>query len=691
MAIELDDITSGYNLSKINTNFQKVEDYINDKVLHRAETGVVGESKMEKALDMDGNNILNAKVGGIPLSDIAQETANVAVALKDGKYGYSLVDSFQDGATLNYLNEALRWKLPDGNGEYYRWDGDLPKVVAPGSTPTPVGAGGWISIGDAALRSELNSTSGASLVRFSNNNTVESLTQPDGGKNVGFKNRTVNSKLQETIHSGDYSSVQAALDDNNDFSTVTMSKGTATENLTVNSQNLIGEGNNTVLSPTTSFSTAATLKASIPYWKFRNGGNFTIDGKGLAGTTGLSFDTADAFSGRYNFENMYFSGLNTSIRKPTGNIGNTFRNIGINGGDWAYYAKSHPDMHIGADTLYNFHIDDIDTYSFYLNATIGTDTNPSGGGIGGWWLKDSIVEGCTGGGIYLQNKNGDCPTAPCGISNVWFEAAATGTAVQVDGVAQKPRILKLIDTSIFYAEYSYINNIELHNSNLVTYGCRFDNADGHQDIVLDASSTIKAHDAYLAGSSGKDVIVESIASQSARISSGNLSLRGSITKGRLYNVPSGNKLKAITFDSGAYSFVGGATVVGIPSSDGLHSQNCMEFSFPGAGAFELVPSKVTITNGNWYVWGANARLVSGTATSQIAGGITLGDVYLKSSQWISTFGVGKASAGEVTGLLVSTAGGSGATIRFADYFIAEFSTEHEALAFANTRMCLTNS
>ena len=69
MAIELDDITSGYNLSKINENFQKVEDYINDKVLARAETEVAGEAKMERDLDMDGYTILNADLDGSSITN----------------------------------------------------------------------------------------------------------------------------------------------------------------------------------------------------------------------------------------------------------------------------------------------------------------------------------------------------------------------------------------------------------------------------------------------------------------------------------------------------------------------------------------------------------------------------------------------------------------------------------------------
>lgn len=71
MAITLSNITSGYNTALINANFQKVEDYINDVLLARAETGVAGEAKMERDLDMDGYKILNANIGGIDLDSLS--------------------------------------------------------------------------------------------------------------------------------------------------------------------------------------------------------------------------------------------------------------------------------------------------------------------------------------------------------------------------------------------------------------------------------------------------------------------------------------------------------------------------------------------------------------------------------------------------------------------------------------------
>lgn len=80
MAIVLNDITSGYNLAKINANFQNIEDYINDKLLARAVTGVAGEAMMERALDMNGNKILNIFV------DVNDPNSLLTVGVADSRY-----------------------------------------------------------------------------------------------------------------------------------------------------------------------------------------------------------------------------------------------------------------------------------------------------------------------------------------------------------------------------------------------------------------------------------------------------------------------------------------------------------------------------------------------------------------------------------------------------------------------------
>lgn len=83
-----------------------------------------------------------------------QYTAREAIR----NYGYITMDSFEDGATLTLPNQVLRY---EATGEYYRWDGDFPKIVSSGSTPETaggVGSGAWLSVGDATLRNQLNNS-----------------------------------------------------------------------------------------------------------------------------------------------------------------------------------------------------------------------------------------------------------------------------------------------------------------------------------------------------------------------------------------------------------------------------------------------------------------------------------------------------------------------------------------------------
>lgn len=68
-------------------------------------------------------------------------------------FGYVTVDSFEDGASLTASNQVLRY---EATGDYYRWDGVMPKTVPAGSTPSSsggVGTGAWLSIGNASLAS----------------------------------------------------------------------------------------------------------------------------------------------------------------------------------------------------------------------------------------------------------------------------------------------------------------------------------------------------------------------------------------------------------------------------------------------------------------------------------------------------------------------------------------------------------
>lgn len=219
--IELPTITSGYNLSTINNNFQKIEDTLNKKVLYRKE--YLGEpNEMQTNLDMNGKQILNVVIGTSDGSLVTKGYVDQGLALKFDKSGgpisgpvnmnnneilnvsrlsvntlelggvqaiptdlvidhyngtrealrrsyaeagYNLVaGSFRAGGTVTTATDVL---LYEATGVAYLWLGALPKVVPPYSSPTTTGGvdvGAWVGVGDASLRSVLSKNDGYSYI-----------------------------------------------------------------------------------------------------------------------------------------------------------------------------------------------------------------------------------------------------------------------------------------------------------------------------------------------------------------------------------------------------------------------------------------------------------------------------------------------------------------------------------------------
>lgn len=101
--------------------------------------------------------------------------------------GWVLAGDFTAGCTVTDRNQYV---LVVG-GAGYRWDGVLPKFVAPGSSPTPIATGAWVLVGDATLRGELANTDGSELVGFQQSGT-------------GAVARTAESKLREIVSVKDF-------------------------------------------------------------------------------------------------------------------------------------------------------------------------------------------------------------------------------------------------------------------------------------------------------------------------------------------------------------------------------------------------------------------------------------------------------------------------------------------------------
>lgn len=164
---------SGFDIVRIHrqTGTDLVVDFRNGSVLtasdltnaelqaiHIAEEGRDQTVDLAKEYaDAAGNSAGNAK-------DSEDEARRIAESVKAGLLGYITRRSFEKGFTVTTWSEVLLWEQ---DGEYYRWDGTLPKNVPAGSTPETsggIGLGAWVSVGDASLRSVLSKKDGYSYI-----------------------------------------------------------------------------------------------------------------------------------------------------------------------------------------------------------------------------------------------------------------------------------------------------------------------------------------------------------------------------------------------------------------------------------------------------------------------------------------------------------------------------------------------
>lgn len=151
MSITMKTVSSGYDLSTINANFQTIQSYVNGILLHRAGS-VAGEGMMQRDLDMNGNKILNADIDA---SDITDSRA-IRVPVGEPSLAPLPVANDRKGKVLSFdINTGL------------------PIVVAPAS-------------GSAVdVLNQLATGNGASLVGYTNPNLT------------GSSVRTVRSRLAE--------------------------------------------------------------------------------------------------------------------------------------------------------------------------------------------------------------------------------------------------------------------------------------------------------------------------------------------------------------------------------------------------------------------------------------------------------------------------------------------------------------
>lgn len=142
------------------------------------DTAVLLVNQNETDQQLPVTHFLRSKNNLSELENTAQARANLGVpSVEDvnDKIEY-LIDgksTFLNGATLESERDFI-WD--DNSKSWYYWTGTFSKEVPAASTPEStggIGAGAWLSIGDASLRALLESTAGAGAIVTESGSTVQ--------------------------------------------------------------------------------------------------------------------------------------------------------------------------------------------------------------------------------------------------------------------------------------------------------------------------------------------------------------------------------------------------------------------------------------------------------------------------------------------------------------------------------------
>lgn len=221
--IDLDPITSGYNLSKINANFQKIEDELNNKVLYR--DSPAGEpNSMSSNLDMNSKSILNAnkissnilELGGVQVVPVTLATdpyngTRESLRRSYAEAGYHLVDgSFEVGGVFVNANDVL---LHEASGKAFSGPAG---VVAAGTNPS---SGGFVDRSSELLHNKLSSDNGGLLVSFKPSGIAGSVKRTigealtDGALSVKWRGAVGDWDMGTQTGTDDTAAVQACIDE----------------------------------------------------------------------------------------------------------------------------------------------------------------------------------------------------------------------------------------------------------------------------------------------------------------------------------------------------------------------------------------------------------------------------------------------------------------------------------------------
>ena len=179
MKLELDDTLSGYNISKINENFERIEAEFQDKVLYRDNRA--GEpNSMDNVLDMNGHAIINvAGITGVGTATTAEMVSFIPGA---GLISNNVQDAIEE---LANIVEDLQEEEPVSSEYVFTYTTVAALRAGPSADKRAARTSGYYTVGDGGAANYYLDTT--DLVSTDNGGSV--IVASDGGRwKLSFNN-----------------------------------------------------------------------------------------------------------------------------------------------------------------------------------------------------------------------------------------------------------------------------------------------------------------------------------------------------------------------------------------------------------------------------------------------------------------------------------------------------------------------
>ncbi|HTN45194.1 MAG TPA: hypothetical protein VL098_02520 [Flavipsychrobacter sp.] len=411
--------------------------------------------------------------------------------------------------------------------------------------------------------------------------------------------------------------------------------------------------------------------------------------------------TYTVYSGRWLFEEVTFRNCKRAIYKSAGNIGNTYSNCLLEYNDFGYFATDNEYMHAGCDRFLGGHIEH--------NDLAGICVINKKDEYGQLIVDGTIIESNAGFGIFVKSPNTGTERmlkVVVDLRDVWTESNGNAQDIEIDNITYPVAYDYYFEQirSVAISGSFLRNKLKAVSSSILLTNCMAG------DVVdIDNESSIVADALRYQTSPSENLFVNSISYDGLADIKGYVHVRSSVWGPLRVVTQTGNNNILISqqYSGDSVTFDNVYNINATPAdiflvNGGILNARCTKISLPTGYSSGLYADNTNVAaldddTAKYYVWSIHSYCCGnvpqnvtgsiGTLPTATTTNIQLGQIILKSDQWVCSYGVKKLIGDSLNPPVIALSFDltTGANILFADFQVIKFDSYYDAQSFLNSR------